>query len=101
MTDEFRPANEHPDFGKVCLHGQLKRKCYTCELEEEIERLHMEASKGYYTPTKQKEIFVLRAQNQMLRAALKEAEKVIRRQGDNGWKFGQRFLEMVKNLLGE
>ena len=30
---ELKPANEHPDFGKVCIHGSLKRQCYTCELE--------------------------------------------------------------------
>lgn len=39
MTKELKPANQHPDFGKVCLHGQLKRKCYVCELEEEIGRM--------------------------------------------------------------
>lgn len=39
MSKELKPANQHPDFGKVCSHGQLKRKCYTCELEEEIARL--------------------------------------------------------------
>ena len=33
MTKELKPANEHPDFGKVCIHGSLKRQCYTCELE--------------------------------------------------------------------
>ena len=31
---ELRPANQNPDFGKVCIHGSLKRQCYTCELEE-------------------------------------------------------------------
>ena len=30
---ELKPANENPDFGKVCIHGSLKRQCYTCELE--------------------------------------------------------------------
>lgn len=35
MSEELKPANQHPDFGKHCKHGQLKRKCYLCELEEE------------------------------------------------------------------
>ena len=33
MSEELKPANQHPDFGKVCIHGSLKRQCYTCELE--------------------------------------------------------------------
>jgi hypothetical protein len=33
MSKELKPANQHPDFGKVCIHGSLKRQCYTCELE--------------------------------------------------------------------
>jgi hypothetical protein len=32
---EVKPANENPDFGKVCNHGHLKRSCYICELEEQ------------------------------------------------------------------
>ena len=32
-TVKLKPANQHPDFGKVCIHGSLKRQCYTCELE--------------------------------------------------------------------
>lgn len=24
---------------KICEHGSLKRQCYTCELEEEVDRL--------------------------------------------------------------
>jgi len=39
MSEELKPANQHPDFGKVCSHGSLKRQCYTCELEVEIDRL--------------------------------------------------------------
>jgi hypothetical protein len=35
---ELKPANQHPDFGKVCIHGSLKRKCYTCELEDDVEK---------------------------------------------------------------
>ena len=30
---KLKPANQNPDFRKVCIHGSLKRQCYTCELE--------------------------------------------------------------------
>jgi hypothetical protein len=33
VSAKLKPANQHPDFGKVCIHGSLKRQCYTCELE--------------------------------------------------------------------
>lgn len=36
---ELKPANENPDFGKVCSHGQLKRQCYICEIEERLAEL--------------------------------------------------------------
>ena len=45
MSEELKPANQNPDFGKVCQHGSLKRQCYTCELEEEIDRLKAENEK--------------------------------------------------------
>ncbi len=38
----MKPANENPDFGKVCEHGQLKRKCYYCDLEEQVDSLTKE-----------------------------------------------------------
>jgi hypothetical protein len=41
MTDQLKPANQDPDFGKHCQHGSLKRQCYTCELEEEIAELKL------------------------------------------------------------
>ena len=36
---KLKPANQNPDFGKVCIHGSLKRQCYTCELEGNSDRL--------------------------------------------------------------
>jgi hypothetical protein len=39
---ELKPANQNPEFGKVCKHGSLARKCYICELEEDIDRLTKE-----------------------------------------------------------
>lgn len=29
-------------FGEVCSHNQLKRSCYMCDLEDEIDRLESE-----------------------------------------------------------
>lgn len=34
----LKPANQHPDFGKVCSHSTLKRKCYICDLEDDVLR---------------------------------------------------------------
>lgn len=45
-------------------------------LEEENERLHIEASKGWYTPTKERELQFLKAQNQKMKEALEKISNV-------------------------
>jgi cell division protein FtsB len=62
-------------FGEQCDHGQLKRSCELCELQEEIENLRQQ--REHEIEAKNKTIIKLQTERDDLRKQLKELGKAI------------------------
>jgi hypothetical protein len=90
---ELKPANQHPDFGEVCIHSSLKRQCYTCELEGNNDWLKK------VNQNLRDEIDRLKSQNQRMRGALERIKsKDCECHGGCGPCFGEIAEEAVKEV---